>query len=43
MTTILIRKTNLAEQCYDVVRRQMLEGGRYRPGEKISVEGITRE
>lgn len=43
MNTIAIRKTNLSEQCYEVIRGQMLEGGRYRPGEKISVERMTRE
>lgn len=43
MNTIAIRKTNLSEQCYEVIRGQMLEGGRYRPGEKISVEQMTRE
>lgn len=38
-----LRRSTLADDAYGVVREILLEGGRYRPGEKISVEELSRE
>lgn len=38
-----LRRSTLADDAYGVVREILLEGGRYRPGEKVSVEELSRE
>lgn len=38
-----LRRTTLADDAYGVVREILLEGGRFRPGDKISVEDLSRE
>ncbi len=38
-----LRSSSLAQEAYASIHEMMLEGGRYRPGEKISVEEISRE
>jgi len=43
MAGLALKKTNLAEQAYGVIREMLLEGGRFLPGDKISVEELTRE
>lgn len=38
-----LRRTNLSEDAYTFVRELLVDGKRYSPGEKISVEELSRE
>ena len=38
-----LRRTNLSEDAYSFVKALLLSGERYRPGEKISVEELSRD
>lgn len=38
-----LKRTNLSMEAYDAVRALLLAGDRYAPGDKISVEELTRE
>ena len=38
-----LRRTNLSEDAYSFVKDLLLSGQRYRPGEKISVEELSRQ
>lgn len=38
-----LRRTNLSEDAYSFVKDLLLSGERYRPGEKISVEELSRQ
>lgn len=38
-----LRRTNLSEDAYSFVKALLLSGERYRPGEKISVEALSRD
>ena len=38
-----LRRTNLSEDAYTFVKDLLLSGERYRPGEKISVEELSRQ
>ena len=38
-----LRRTNLSEDAYSFVKALLLSGERYRPGEKISVEELSRQ
>src|ERR1700742_4684442 len=38
-----LRRSNLSEDAYTVVRDILLNGDRYNPGDKVSVEGLSRE
>jgi len=42
-TRYKVRRTTLADDCYGAVREILLEGGRYRQGDKISIEELSRE
>ena len=43
MATAPLRKTSLADQAYAAIRDLLLDGRRFRPGDKIGVEELTRE
>jgi DNA-binding GntR family transcriptional regulator len=38
-----LRRTTLADDCYAALREIMIDAGRYRPGDKISIEELSRE
>ncbi len=38
-----LRRSNLSEDAYAVVRDILLNGNRYNPGDKVSVEQLSRE
>ncbi|MDP6120808.1 MAG: hypothetical protein QF450_05295 [Rhodospirillales bacterium] len=38
-----LRRTNLSEGAHSFVKDLLLSGERYRPGEKISVEELSRQ
>ncbi|BAE52991.1 GntR family transcriptional regulator [Paramagnetospirillum magneticum] len=38
-----LQKTNLADQAYKVLHEMLLGGGRFMPGDKISVEDLARQ
>lgn len=41
--TSKLRRSTLASDAYDAVRAMLLENGRFQPGQKLSVEMISRE
>lgn len=43
MTGIKLQKTNLAEQAYRVIHHTLLAGDHVMPGDKISVEDLSRQ
>ncbi|HVI51642.1 MAG TPA: GntR family transcriptional regulator [Candidatus Sulfotelmatobacter sp.] len=43
MNKLALKKTNLAEQAYEVIHDLLLSGERFSPGAKISVEELSRE
>lgn len=43
MKTATIKRTNLAEQAYQAIRDELLTGDRFLPGDKISVEDLSRQ
>jgi DNA-binding GntR family transcriptional regulator len=38
-----IQRNTLTSDCYGAVRRMLLDSGRYGPGEKISIEALSRD
>src|ERR1700744_5600376 len=38
-----LKRSNLSEDAYAVVRDMLLNGDRYNPGDKVSVEELSRE
>ena len=43
ITAYKLRRTTLANDCYAALREILLDAGRYRPGDKISIEELSRE
>lgn len=43
MSVLTLKKTNLAEQAYEVIHDLLLSGERFSPGAKISIEELSRE
>ena len=42
MSNLALKKTNLAEQAYQVLHDLLLSGERFSPGAKISIEELSR-
>jgi DNA-binding GntR family transcriptional regulator len=38
-----IQRNTLTSDCYGAVRKLLLDSGRYGPGEKISIEALSRD